>query len=129
MNSNYAKQLLIKHLIEQKYGSYARKLIEIDKFIVADIYNGMPCKTAFMVPDESTICVNPGFFELSDPNDLDEQKEMLDQLSVIVRHELLHYLLSHEVRFVAYLKKKYPHSWGREYSNPKMHTLANMAMD
>ncbi len=110
MDSKYAKQLLIKHLIEQGYGSYAKKLIEIEKFIVADIYNGMPCQTAFMVPDESTICVNPGFFEVSDPGDPDEQTKMLNQLSVIVRHELLHYLLDHEIRFVAYLKKKYPHS-------------------
>jgi predicted SprT family Zn-dependent metalloprotease len=63
-----------------------------------------------MCAKESTMCVNPGFFELKDPNSEEEKDHMMKQLSVIVRHELLHYLLEHEIRFIAYLKKKFPHS-------------------
>lgn len=37
--------------------------------------------------------------------------------------------MSHEKRFIEYLRKKYPHSWGRKYADPKMHTIANFAMD
>ena len=39
-----------------------------------------------------------------------EKKEQLDKVSVLIRHELLHFLLTHERRFVNYLKAKYPHS-------------------
>ena len=63
-----------------------------------------------MSPNENLICINPGFFELQNPDDEQEQQHNLDIISVLIRHELLHFLLTHEVRFVEYLKKKYPNS-------------------
>lgn len=109
-NSELAKQQLIAYLREQGFGSYAKCLMELGHFVVADMYDGAPCRTAWMCAKESTMCVNPGFFELKDLNSEEEKDHMMKQLSVIVRHELLHYLLEHEIRFIAYLKKKFPHS-------------------
>lgn len=109
-NSELAKQELIKYLREQGFGSYAKCLMSLEHFVVADMYDGSPCRSAWMCAKKSTMCVNPGFFELKDPNSKAEQGRMMKQLSVIVRHELLHYILEHEIRFIAYLKKKFPHS-------------------
>lgn len=128
MNSTLYKEIIIKHLNEQGFVTFAQRFREID-FVIAEIYNGSYCPTAFMMASENVICINPGFFDLEDPDDEEEQKKQLDIVSVLIRHELLHFLLMHEKRFIAHLKKKYPHSWGREYANPKMHVIANFAMD
>ena len=128
MNNNLYKEIIIKHLNEQGFVTFAERFRDID-FVITEMYNGSYCPTAFMSPKENIICINPGFFELQDPNDEKEKKEQLDKVSVLIRHELLHFLLTHERRFVNYLKAKYPHSWGRIYADPTMHRIANFAMD
>lgn len=128
MNNGLYKELIIEHLQKTGFVSYAKCFREVD-FVIAEMYAGSYCPTAFMIPDENIICINPGFFKLQNPDDPSEQKKAFDVVSVLIRHEMLHFLLSHEKRFVEYLKTKYPHSWGREYSNPVMHVIANFAMD
>ena len=128
MNNWDYKQLIISHLLDQGFKSYAQRFMDI-KFVVAEMYDGSLCPTAFMVPKKNVICINPGFFDVQDPDNQAEIDKRLDLISVVIRHELLHFLLSHEKRFIAYLKKKYPKSWGRYYANPQMHDIANFAMD
>lgn len=128
MNHDLCKQLIIQHLLEQGFVTYAERFQAV-KFYVTEMYKGSYCGSAFMVPDDNVIVINPGFFQLQNPNDPDEQKLAYDRISVLIRHELLHFLLGHERRFINYLKKKYPDSWGRVYANPDMHRIANFAMD
>lgn len=45
-NSELAKQQLIAYLREQGFGSYAKCLMELGHFVVADMYDGAPCRTA-----------------------------------------------------------------------------------
>lgn len=128
MDNEQIKNIVIKHLLENGFYTYAARFKDID-FYVTEMYKGDYCYSAFMSPDDNCIVINPGFFELQNPSDPDEQEQALKQVSVLIRHELLHFLLGHERRFINYLKNKYPDSWGRVYANPEMHRIANFAMD
>lgn len=126
------KQAVQDYLTDQGYKMFADRLEYYD-FHVAEIYKGAYCGSAFMIPNENAIVVNPGFFELkSNPGDKDYEKEytlQMDRVSVLVRHEILHFLLGHELRLVDYLKQKFPKSWGRVYLNPAAHRIHNFAGD
>jgi hypothetical protein len=115
------KEKLIEHLISQGYGTYAKRLKEFD-VIVADIFNGVPIEVAAMFPYSGEIIINPGFFD--DP----DEEHALNQLSVVIRHELLHFLLTHEQRLVDHLKATDP-KFEETYGDPSIHQIANYAMD
>lgn len=115
------KEQLIEHLIENGYGTYAKRLKEFE-VIVADMYNGVPIEVAAMFPYGGEIVINPGFFD--DP----DEEHAMNQLSVIIRHELLHFLLTHEQRLVDHLKETDP-DFARTYEDPSIHQIANYAMD
>lgn len=114
----------IKELLNtQGYHTYAERLDNFD-FYVVDEFNGTPIQTACMLPDLGCICINPGFLV-----DMNERGPIFQQTSVIVRHELLHFLLCHEKRFIDYLKKTDP-NFARSYKyRQDLHTIANFAMD
>ena len=114
----------IKELLNtQGYHTYVERLDDFD-FYVVDAYNGEYVAVAFMVPKDGCICINPGFIV-----DMDERGPIFQQLSVVVRHELLHFLLCHEKRFIDYLKKTDP-DFERTYKyRQDIHTIANFAMD
>ena len=76
-----AKRLLKKLLIEQQYGTYARIFDEFDLYLTSD--KGV---VGYMEPDKGTITLNSG---------LD-----MDQISVVVRHEILHEYLQHTKRLL-----------------------------
>jgi len=116
------KQKVIALLGNEGYATYARRLKNID-FHVAYFYKGIYCAAAFMAQDDMCIVVNPGFVV-----DMDKDGPIFKQLSVIVRHELLHFLLCHEKRFHDYLMKTDP-EYAKTYKRVDMHTLANFAMD
>jgi hypothetical protein len=50
------------------------------------------------------------------------------QLSVLIRHELLHFLLVHERRLVDHLKATDP-NFEDTYKKASIHRIANYAMD
>jgi hypothetical protein len=112
------KEKIIEMLISEGYGTYARRLKEFD-FLVTDFYEGEPVEVAFMVPDTGEICISPAFLE----ND-----KTFSQLSVIVRHELLHFLLMHEQRLVDHLKAT-DSDFENTYRKASVHRIANYAMD
>jgi hypothetical protein len=115
------KEQLIEHLIDNGYGTYAKRLKEFD-VIVADMYNGVPIEVAAMFPYGYEIVINPGF--LDDP----DEDHAMNQLSVIIRHEVLHFLLTHEQRLVDHLKATDP-DFAKTYKDPSIHQIANYAMD
>ena len=116
------KQKVLALLGSEGYATYARRLKNID-FYVAYYYKRQYCPAAFMVPKDMCIVVNPGFVV-----DMMKDGPIFKQLSVIVRHELLHFLLCHAKRFYDYLKKTDP-NFAKTYRRMDMNTLANFAMD
>ena len=116
------KQKVLALLGSEGYATYARRLKNID-FHVAYYYKREYCPAAFMNQKDMVIVVNPGFVV-----DMMKDGPIFKQLSVIVRHELLHFLLCHTKRFYDYLKKTDP-DFAKTYRRLDMHTLANFAMD
>ena len=92
---------IIQKLGEDGYATYAERLKDFE-FLVADAYKGKRVDTAAMF-DDGTIVFSRNWFL---PGLSEEQT--LDQLSVLVRHEMLHYLLAHIIRMKEYLQKKFP---------------------
>ena len=115
------KEQLIEHLIDNGYGTYARRLKEFEVF-VADMFNGVPINTAAMFPETGEIVINPGFFDLPD------EDQAWNQLSVLIRHEMLHFLLVHEKRLVDHMKATDP-DFESNYRKASIHQIANYAMD
>lgn len=115
------KEQLIEHLIENGYGTYANRLKEFALY-VADMFNGVPINTAAMFPDTGDIVINPGFFDLPD------EDKAWDQLSVLIRHEMLHFLLVHEKRLFDHLVDTDP-QFEETYKKASIHRIANYAMD
>jgi hypothetical protein len=112
------KDQVIEMLIDEGYGTYAKRLKEFD-FLVTDFCHGNYIKVACMFPDTGEICINPDFLK---------DEKSFKQVSVVVRHELLHFLLVHEKRFYDHLKKTDP-DFARSYRRASIHELANYAMD
>jgi hypothetical protein len=112
------KEKLIDMLISEGYGTYAKRLKEFD-VLVADIYHGTPIEVAAMFPYSGEIVINSGFLD---------DDETFSQLSIIIRHELLHFLLMHENRLVDHLKATDP-DFENTYRKASIHQIANYAMD
>lgn len=115
------KEQLIEHLIDNGYGTYAKRLKEFELF-VADMFNGVPIGTAAMFPETGEIVINPGFFDLPD------EEQAWNQLSVLIRHEMLHFLLVHEKRLFDHLVDTDP-QFEETYKKASIHRIANYAMD
>lgn len=121
------EQLLKKKLIAllrddgrgHKHPKYAARL---EDFIVKIVDSTKdPNMTAAISFDDATIYISDGF--LKDPN-------LFYQLNVLMRHELAHYLMQHQIRMMHEIIKKY----GKEgYTHIKMsqsiHSLLNVIED
>lgn len=129
------KQLIIDKLIKDGYGTYAKRLKEF-KFFVTSMHRGAYIDTAAMFFETGDIVINPAFLDLSSvrsnrdaaKSDDEIQLKALDQLSVLLRHELLHYLLVHELRFKEHLQQV-DKDFEKDYKRASIHELANYAMD
>lgn len=131
-SASEAKAAIIDHLEKQGYKTYAERLKAFN-FVIADYYKGAYCQVAFFMFDDNTVCINPSMISavaVKAPNDNKSGwKKMFDQLSVLIRHELLHFLLRHSVRFINYLKQKYPNDWRWYSSAGPIRQLSNVAAD
>lgn len=123
--SSVWKSRIILYLQQEGYVTYANRLADI-KFIIADVYHGSRISVAAMFPDKAEIVINPAMVD--EKQFLGQKKKMMDQLSVLVRHELLHFLLVHSKRMIIHLSKKDP-DWEKKYRGYSIHRLANKAMD
>ena len=94
-----AKSQVMNVLGKQGYATYARLLQLFDMHLTKD-----PDVVAYMIPSKAIIVINEG---------LD-----IDQVSTVVRHEILHEYLSHQLRMERHLNGK-----------PENHLQANIAGD
>lgn len=117
---------IVSILIEQGYGTYARRFKEFD-LRVTDFYHGAVIDIAAMSPKTGEIMINPGFFE-REPTTEYEQKLWEDRISLVIRHEILHFLLVHEKRLYEHLKATDP-DFEKSYMDPTIRDLANTAED
>lgn len=101
--TNDIKQKIIEQLIEEGYGTYARRF-QAYTFVIADKLNGRPNPIA--MTDGEYIAINPSLLDYKSING--DETKMLEQLSVLIRHELLHSLLLHTARFLDLLKQAHP---------------------
>jgi hypothetical protein len=120
--SEFVKQKIISMLIKEGYGTFAKRLKNF-KLVVADVFNGISCDTAFMMPGTGYIVINPGFCI-----DINSDGKIFKQLSVVIRHEMLHFLLCHQKRWADYLKEKDP-NFKDTLDSVAGNDLANYAMD
>jgi hypothetical protein len=100
-----AKKQIMDILSKQGYPTYAHLLDLFDLNLTND-----PSVVGYMIPDKGVIVLN---------RNLD-----IDQVSTIVRHEILHEYLSHQLRMQRHLGKE-------KYDNrtPTLHQLINIAGD
>lgn len=135
--SNEVKEIIIDKLLKDGYGTYAKRFKDY-KFIIAHAYKGIPISVAAMLPDDGVIVLNPSLLDLTaitsqkDINthktESELQEKLLDQLCVLIRHELLHFLLVHEKRFKKHLEETDP-NFEQNYKSASINRLANFAMD
>lgn len=100
-----AKKQLMKKLSEEGYPTYAELLDLFDVHLTAD-----PKVIGYMIPDKGVIVLN---------KNLD-----IDQVSTIVRHEILHEYLSHQLRM-----RKHLGADAYDNRSPTIHQLINIAAD
>lgn len=96
-SSSELKSMIIDNLLDNEFVSYADILRLFNFQIDSSV------ETACIVNNE-TIKVGTGFIDLNDDANFDKER-CLNQLNLILRHELLHYLLMHQNRSKKYLDK------------------------
>lgn len=88
------KRALIKNLEETGHIKFAERLKNYDLKIVP--FTAMPKCTAFVRPGDATIYVGEGFINV----DTLDEKDVIFQLNVLLRHEMSHQLFKHAVRMM-----------------------------
>ena len=72
--------------------------------------------------EEVTIYVSDGF--------VTNDKDIFYQLSVLMRHELAHYLLQHDIRMAKYIADKYGEEYAKHFKlSNLLHKTCNIVMD
>ena len=102
-----------------KHAKYAERL---EDFIIKIVpYDEDPEMTAAISFDEATIYISDGF--LKDP-------DTFYQLNVLMRHELAHYLMQHQIRMMHKIIEKYGKDGGTRISmSQSLHHLMNIIED
>lgn len=101
-----------------KHAKYAERLADFDVKIVP---LGMEPSTAAISFDEGVIYINEGF--LTDPN-------TFFQLNVLMRHEMAHNLLMHQVRLAHTIEAKYGNEGATRIKlSASLHSLMNIIED
>lgn len=119
------KSRIILYLKQEGYVTYANRLEDI-KFIIADMYHGERIEVAAMIAERAEMVINPAMVDTSYFQG--QTKKMMDQLSVLVRHELLHFLLVHSKRLIDHLVKINP-NWKKDLRGYPIGRLSNLAAD
>lgn len=105
-----AKDKIKRILKEQGYPTYAKLFDIFDLNLTED-----PNVIGYMVPTKAKIVINKNLSK--------------DQVSLIVRHEILHEFLNHGPRGQKFEKQKYKDLFGKEGGSVGNHELSNMAAD
>lgn len=102
---------------------HAKYAARLEDFLVKIVpRSAKPNFVASVSWNDITIRISDGFVT-NDPN-------IFYQLSVLMRHELAHYLLQHEIRMAAYLTKKYGEEYTKHFQMSNLlHQTLNIIMD
>lgn len=101
--SDSVKYQILLYLNEEGYHTYADRLAAF-RFVVGDIVDGAPVETAWMNSATGTMAIGTGFIEYEKASELKLSEHCLKQLSLLCRHEMLHYLLAHTHRMSTHIK-------------------------
>lgn len=120
------KKVLVSLLTDDgnghKYPKYAARL---DDFIIKIIDDDDLCPTAQVSFSTGVIEINHGFVELSGSKD-----KALKQLSVLVRHEMAHNLLMHQIRMMHVWNSKFGKDAEESLNySQTLHSLLNVIED
>ena len=96
------KKRLIRLLVDKKHPKYARRFLDFD-FNLVDAKK-FPDFTAAVSFDDATVYLSTGFLG-DDPNK--EDPAIFNQLDVLLRHELAHNLMLHQIRMMYIYKQKH----------------------
>ena len=114
---------LCRLLISKKHGKFARRFLEFD-FNLVD-HNDFPDFTAAVSFDEATIYISTGF--------LGSGQAIFNQLDVLLRHELAHSLMMHQIRMMYILKQRNvddpDEAYNRISYSIRLHDLMNIITD
>lgn len=123
-----AEYQLIQHLTQylrnHRHVKFADLVSTFDITFVS--YKVNPEFTACMIFNQRKILINDGFI-MTEP---DNYEWMLRQLSVLLRHEMAHELLKHNIRDVAWFNEKYGEETGKAIlQSDSMQEIANIIAD
>lgn len=125
------KEIIRNYLIQEGYGTYAKRLAAY-KFYIADVWHEHYIAVAAMFPDYAEVVINPAMVDATKMfvagDARDDVTKMMDQLSVLIRHELLHFLLVHQQRLYDHMKDTDP-QFEVNYRKRSIQEVANEAMD
>jgi hypothetical protein len=113
-----------------KHAKYAERL---EDFIIKIVpYKEDPKMTAAISFDEATIYISDGFLQGGIWKDETKTQYSDDfyQLNVLMRHELAHYLMQHQIRMMHKIIEKYGEDGGTRISmSQSLHHLMNIIED
>lgn len=121
------KELLIDNLRDDgnghRHAKFAKRLEDFDVNIVPLDVDGE--FTAAISFDEAVIFVSEGFLKVKLTED-----QVFEQLNVLIRHELCHALLMHQIRMMHVLEQKYGNEAAEHLSvSASLHDLLNAVED
>lgn len=117
------KKALCQLLIDKGHRKYAERFWKLDFNIIASKKH--PDFTAAISFDDATVFISDGF--------LGSGQGIFNQLDVLLRHELAHNLMMHQVRLMYVFKKLHAHDPDNAYEHIKysasLHEILNIIMD
>lgn len=120
------KKAICQLLIDRKHRKFAEVLWGLDFEVVEDGTNGFPDPFVAAISFENgVVYVSKNFFVGS--------TTIFNQLDVVMRHELAHNLMRHELRMLAKFKEMYPDEDDETYQalmcSNSLHDIQNVIMD
>lgn len=117
------KQLLLQLLKNKGHQKFA-KLLE---YFSVQLLPNSSSSVAYTVFDEQAIYINKGFIKNDPPLAPKGQREIFNQLDMIVRHEICHNILRHQVRMI----KQYADSIPEVHlsTSQSLHEVQNILAD
>ena len=102
---------------------HAKYAARLEDFIVKIVPRAVkPGFVAAVSWEDITIYISDGF--------VTEKKDIFYQLSVLMRHELAHYLLQHDIRMAKYIADKYGDEYAEHFKlSNLLHQTCNIVMD
>jgi hypothetical protein len=119
------KKALIQLMVRKKHVKYAQRLLPLDVIIVST-YEDPEC-TAAISFETAELFIGEGFLVAF----ATQNWTLFDQLDVIVRHELAHNLLMHQVRMLGKFMKHYDvdEETAKHIMHSSLHKLLNIIED